>query len=60
MESEQYDYKWLGYGLLITGPGGKSCFQQGDDAAREFDTMDVIKREDLRQAYLSEYDHVMK
>ena len=50
----EYDYDWLGYGLILHLPEG-TVFLQGDEAAELYDELDQITDQAVLGAVLSEY-----
>lgn len=50
-----YDYDWLGYGLVITWPGG-SVFMQGDEASELYDQLEACTEDEQVQLLLSGYE----
>lgn len=50
-----YDWEWLGYGLLLKLPNG-TVFLQGDEAAELYDELESITDSDILEAVLSEYE----
>lgn len=57
-DEPRYDYEWLGYGLVITGPEG-SVFLQDDEANTLLDEIEAIEDDEVLQSVLSQYSTVM-
>ena len=50
----EYDYDWLGYGLILHLPEG-TVFLQGDEAAELYDELERINDPAVLAAVLVEY-----